>query len=379
MKEVMQQFYDKVIPFWKSMHDPRGGFFGKYKLGMVDREAPKGAIQHLKLMTFFSRAYKVTKDASLKSEADHAYDFILNKMVDREFGEFFYTVRPDGIPLDKTKHVSATAIGLSAFSTYYEITKDRRALTMAYSCYNALEVRFRREIGYHEEFDRYFLKKTNTKYTDGQADRSLESMLLILQGMVAFSFIVNDDAVQKSLRYVYDLVTLKCYDQETKTMNIYMDEHLESEFDIVDYGLNMEASWVILTAGLALGAIGQNEMHMIRDLVDTALAEGYDGEAIAYRRYAKKVDESRVSGMQAECIIALINAYQVFKDELYLEYAKKLWGYMKNTLCPDTFWVYGIGPEGGVIDRPTVDEKTGPYHDTRMFLELLRRGVNVGL
>ena len=380
MKEILQHISEKYIPFWRSLYDGRGGFFGAFSNGIIEKDAHRGAIMHLKSLWFFSRAFQAFKDPSLKAMADHLYTYVTQKMIDPMYGGFYYTLRFDGYPIDLTKHARTSALGLYAFTAYFEISKDYSVLKHAYECFNTLEVRCRRELGYHEQFDALFCPMPNTKMCEvTTSTRHVKTMLHILEAYTDFYFCVKTKEVKEALDNIYSIVKYRVFDEMAGSFDVFMDNDLDTEYDVIDAGVNMQGSWALTSAAIALGTFVKEDVAVIRKLVDKALEECYDGTAVGYRKYAKKTDTDRLSWVQAESIIGLLNVYSLTKQDSYLEKAKNIWHYAKNNLVVNGGWYWGKTKAGKLLDKPLASDTRGPYHEGRMFLEILRRGINIGL
>jgi len=380
LKEILQHLSERYIPFWRSMHDSRGGFFGAHANGVIEKDAPKGTTMHLKMLWFFSRAFQAFKDPSLKAIADHAYRYVVEKMIDPMYGGFYYTLRHDGHPLDLTKHANVSACGLYAFTAYFEITRDYSVLKNAFDCFNTLEFRCKRELGYHEQFDGKFMPTANTKMCDTpNATRHLKTMLQILEAYTDFYFCTKSDTVRGALDYVYQLLKYRVFIEDTGSFDVFMDNDLDTEYEIVDAGLNMHGSWVLTNAAVALGTLVREDVAVVKKLVDKALEECFDGKAMGYRRYAKKIDDDRLSWVQAEAIVGLLNIFSLTKQESYLDKAKTVWHFAKNNLIVNGGWYWGKTKAGKLIDKPLSSDLRGPYHEGRMLLEILKRGISLGI
>ncbi|MCL2061254.1 MAG: AGE family epimerase/isomerase [Firmicutes bacterium] len=378
MNEILEQINERFIPFWLSLRDERGGFYGGYKGGMVNRDAPKGADMHLKMLWFFSRAFQVLKKPALLDAATWAYEYIIKHMVDPTYGGLHYSVTCEGVPLDTLKRTEVTALALYAFSAHFDATRDHNVLKQAYECFNTLEFRCRRRNGYREQFDWCFTPMMNTK-AEENAERTTKTMLRILEAYVDFYMLTKDENVRNSLLYVYEVFKRYLYNEKLGSLEVYLDQHFRGISEVVDFGLNMQASWTLSNAAQVLGELTRDDVAMIKRLAETALKDGFDNEAMMYRKIGKKPDYDRIGWVQAESIIALLNLYAISKSEAHLDAAKTLWSYIKDELIFTGGWYWGKTKEGRLLDVPLCSEARGPYHDGRMFLEILRRGIIMGL
>ena len=380
MKEILQHLSEKFIPFWRSMYDSRGGFFGEHANGIIKKDSNRSTVMHLKMLWFFSRAFQAFKDPSLKAIADHAYKYVTERMVDPMYGGFYYSLRPDAYPSDTTKHANVFSCGLHAFTAYFEITKDYAVLKNAFEAFNTLEFRCKREMGYHEQFDGKFLPTPNTKMCDApNATRHLKTMLHIMEAYTDFYLCTKNEDVKKALVYIYELVKFRVLDAEENSLDVFMDDALDTEYEVIDAGLNMHGSWVLTNASVALGIFTREEASIVKKIVDKTVGECFDGEAMGYRRYGKKVDSDKLSWVQAESVIGLLNVFTITKQEPYLDMAKAIWHYAKHNLVVNGSWYWGKTKAGKLIEKPQSAESKGPYHEGRMLLEILKRGINIGI
>ncbi len=128
--EVRRELTDHIIPFWKGLRDDEyGGYYGylSYEL-KLDKKAVKGCILNSRILWFFSNAYMLLKDASLLSEAEHAYEFMTENCLDREYGGIFWSLEYDGAVHDSTKHTYNQAFAICALSSLYEASGNEAAL-----------------------------------------------------------------------------------------------------------------------------------------------------------------------------------------------------------------------------------------------------------
>ena len=130
VQEIEEHLKTRLIPFWESLKDQKyGGYYGWLGYDLkLDKEYEKGCILNSRILWFFSSAYELLKEKNLKEDADHAYEFLKNYCIDREYGGVFWSVTYDGKPKDTTKHTYNQAFAIYALSSYYNATGCKDAL-----------------------------------------------------------------------------------------------------------------------------------------------------------------------------------------------------------------------------------------------------------
>ena len=93
----------------------------------VQKDYEKGCILNSRILWFFANAYMTLGQEKLKEDADHAYAFLKEKCLDKEFGGVFWSVTYDGKPADTTKHTYNQAFAIYALSSYYDATGNEEA------------------------------------------------------------------------------------------------------------------------------------------------------------------------------------------------------------------------------------------------------------
>ena len=93
-KEVKQELTGRIVPFWEGLRDEEyGGFYGYQDFDLnVQKTYEKGCILNSRILWFFSNAYLTLKDEKLRADAEHAYRFMKQACVDREYGGVFLSL-----------------------------------------------------------------------------------------------------------------------------------------------------------------------------------------------------------------------------------------------------------------------------------------------
>lgn len=112
--EVQKHLETVILPFWQGMEDEvYGGFYGYLGYDLkLDKNAVKGCILNSRILWFFSNAYLLLSDKGLLKSAEHAYRFLMERCLDREYGGVYWSMSYDAKPQDTTKHTYNQAFAI---------------------------------------------------------------------------------------------------------------------------------------------------------------------------------------------------------------------------------------------------------------------------
>ena len=384
IEEVRNHLTEKIIPFWKKLHDDMGGFYGYVDFDLnVNKEAEKGCILNSRILWFFASAYKVLKDESLLREAKHAFEFMTNYCVDRENGGVYWSLTHDGKPLDTTKHTYNQAFAIYGLGAYYEVTKDESALKLACDLYELIESKMRDEKGYLEAFSKNFEPISNEKLSENgvEAKRSMNTLLHVMEGYTELYRVAPQERVANSLREILDITDEKIYNRKLRRQEVFFDLDYNSLIDLYSYGHDIESAWLINRTTEILGDKNYIEKmgEMTKVLADNVYKVAFDGHSIPAEAEKGIVKQDRVWWVQAEGINGFLDAYQ--KDpsrKEYLEAAESIWEYIMKYVVDkreDAEWYWYVNPDGSAAREPIVEPWKCPYHNGRMCLEVITRNV----
>jgi mannobiose 2-epimerase len=180
---------------------------------------------------------------------------------------------------------------------------------------------------------------------------------------------------KEALQYSYDLILDQVLCDEKGRMELFFDDNFHPHSDEKSYGHDIEASWLLTEAARALGRLSADQGRFLR-LLDVTLAEGFDGRALANERVNGVEDTDRIWWVQAEAVVALVNGYECTGSGAYLKKARAIWDYINNALIGEKEWYWGKTAAGKPFDKPIAGMWKCPYHNGRMLLEVIRRGVD---
>lgn len=387
VEEIRSHLTDCIIPFWKGLRDDvNGGYAGymDYDLN-VDKKAVKGCILNSRITWFFANAYMALKDESLLAEARHGYEFMQKYCVDQEKGGVYWSVNYDGTPEDTTKHTYNQAFSIYALSSYYDASKDMSALRTAMELFHIIEERCMDEIGYKEAFDREFHEIENDKLSENGviADKTMNTLLHVFEAYTELYRVSGDEAVKKRLMWILNTIAEKIYNPRLHRQEVFFDREMNSILDLHSYGHDIETAWLIRRGTDVLGDDTYTEkmLPIILDLTGQVYRTAFDGHSLANECEKGKVDENRIWWVQAETVIGFLNGYQLAPEHTeYLEGARSVWNFIKEHVVdkrPGSEWFWDVNKEGkSVSGKPIVEPWKCPYHNGRMCLEVMRRGID---
>lgn len=387
IREIRRQLEEGIIPFWKNLKDDEnGGFYGEVDYNLnIDKCAYKGVILNSRILWFFSNSFLTLRNEDDLRYADHAFDFLVNVCVDREYGGVYWSVTKDGIPLDTTKHTYCQAFAVYALSSYYDATGNEQALKLAYEIYDVMEQKCRDEIGYLEAFKRDFTPESNEKLSlNGViAHRTMNTLLHVFEAYTELYRVDRNGEVRKSIEHILDIMCNKVYNDEKKRLEVFFDYNMNSIIDLHSYGHDIETAWLV-DRGLAV--LGDQELSVKVGRITAALEEkiydvAYTNQGLLYENERGEIDKTRVWWVQNEAVIGFLNAYQKDKSKVeYLEAVKSIWDFSKEKMIdkrPNSEWIYELDEN---LEPNTSREMAGPwkcpYHNGRMCFEIIRRNID---
>ena len=384
--EIRNELENHIVPYWEELKDEEfGGFYGfkGYDLAL-DKKADKGVILHSRILWFFSTCYEVLGDEKYRALAAHAYDYVKKYCVDYELGGVYWMTTFDGKPADDMKHTYNIAFAVYALSAYFNATGDKEALALAERLFDDIETKTPDEYGCREAFTRDWKLADNEALSENglHAEKTMNSVLHLIEAYTELYRADKSDRVAAALKKQLSIVENKIYDYDNNALRVFFDGKFDVIGDIHSFGHDIEASWL---TDRAVETLGDEELIKKFNALDLRLAENIfniaieDG-ALNNERENDKIDRTRVWWVQAEGVVGFMNAYQHSGDEKYLKAALGIWDYIKDSVVDKREggeWYSEVSFEGKPHDWK---EETGPwkcpYHNGRMCLEMIKRGVN---
>ncbi len=382
------QLENLILPFWQGLIDKEnGGYYGYLSYDLeLDREAEKGCILNSRILWFFSEASMLLKRNDLKDCADHAYEFLMNNCIDRDNGGVYWSMTFDGKPLDTTKHTYNQAFAIYALSAYYRLTSNEEALKQAYDLFDIIEKKCTDDVGYLEAFTADWGPESNEKLSENgvMADKTMNTLLHVFEGYSGLYAATKDEKIAKAMKRILDIYTDKVFDYDLCRQRVFFDANYNSIIDLTSYGHDIESSWLIDWGTALLNddeltkKISDINLKMAKKVYETA----YYNRSLANECECGKVDTKRIWWVQAEAVLGLINLWS--KEPESTEYRDAAANNFKFILeyitdkREGSEWFWCVDENGKAIEgEPIVEPWKCPYHNGRMFMELIRKDPDI--
>ena len=385
--EVEHELTTGILPFWmeKMADNVQGGFYGRIDGDdKLHADAPKGAILNARILWTFSAAYRLLRKPEYLETATRAKRYIIDRFYDKDFGGVYWSLTANGEPLDTKKQVYAQGFAIYGLSEYARATGDREALDYAVKLFETVEkYSFDRDRnGYIEAFTREWkpIEDMRLSDKDENTSKTMNTHLHILEPYANLYRVWKNERLERQLRNMLDLFTGKILNKKTYHLDLFFDNDWRTDGNIISYGHDIEASWLIHEAALVLGdeALLKRIEPVITNIARAA-DEGLnpDGSMIYERFTAEdRTDRELHWWVQAENVVGHVQLYQHFGDEKALDTAMKCWQFIKDKIIDHANgeWHWSLMPDGSVNRR---DDKAGfwkcPYHNGRMCMEIIER------
>ena len=393
-REVHECLTQNILPFWlNNMLDAKqGGWYGRMTgKGLIEENAPRGAILYARLLWTMSAAYRVLSDRSYLDAATMTKDYIIEHFMDKEYGGTFWSVTADGQPLDTKKQFYAQGFMLYGFTEYVRATGDEEAMQIAFQLFDIIETHAW-DInygGYIEASKRDWQPIADMRLSakDENYPKSQNTHLHIIEPYTNLLRCVINNKEEKMQASIKDaakkliyIFTSHILNPNTHHLDLFFDMDWTRRSTTESYGHDIECSWLLHEAAHVLG--DSNILNKVEPIVcEVAKASEKGLQADGSMIYEGEPDGSHFDRdrhwwVQAEAVVGFFNVYQHFGDEMALDKALLLWGYIKNRLIDHEHgeWYWSIHEDGSVNLN---DDHAGfwkcPYHNGRMCLELIER------
>lgn len=375
-----------ILPFWlrHARDEQRGGFYGRIDQDMtVHADAPRGTLLASRILWTFSAAYQRFGAPEYLQMAQWAYHDLMAHGFDPRYGGLYWTVAPDGAPVQDFKHIYDQAFGIYGLAEYYRVSHDQAALDRAIALYRLIEAKARdpRHGGYFEGFTR------DWKHDDGVQrqimgvpwPKSQNTHIHILEAYTGLLQVWPDPALRESVRQLMNLLLDRIIDPQTHHLILFFRDDWTPVSEERSFGHDIELSWLITEAAAVLGdpALGARARATSLEMARLTAAQGVDRDGGIFNEAgpAGLIDANKDWWPQAEATVGFLNAYQLSGDPAFYADSRRTWAFIEAHMIDRKYgdWYESVTRDGTPRVRAKLSVWKCPYHNTRACLQLIER------
>ena len=381
--QMKKELTENILPFWmENTCSPDGGFYGRIDgNGNLDHEAPVGGIMTARILWTFASAYRILGNKEYLEMALKARDLLIGNFYDPEYGGTYWSLNPDGSPLDTKKQIYAIAFTIYGLAELNRATGDAKALEYAIKLFNAIEDYSYDPVrgGYFEAFTRTWGPIEDMRLSDKDANESktMNTHLHVLEAYTYLYRVWENSLLKERLKGLIDIFEEHIVGNDGH-LRLFFNDEWECRSETISYGHDIEASWLLHEAALVLGdADFLGRIEKMVPQIASAAGEGFTPEGgMIYEKEGAEgpVDGDRHWWVQAESVVGFFNLWDHFGSSAGMENALMNWEFIKAHIIDheNGEWFWSVRADGS-INRE--DDKAGfwkcPYHNGRMCMEII--------
>jgi cellobiose epimerase len=385
-KQEIKMERDAILDFWteNSLDLLNGGFLGRLShTNQIDYSAAKGGVLNARILWTFSSAFKATGNLRHKEIAKRAFEYLKKYFIDYTYGGTFWSVDPLGNKLDGRKQIYGLAFAIYGFSEFYKISENKEALEIVKKLYKEIEKHSfdHKSNGYFEAFSENWSELSDMRLSDKDlnATKTMNTHLHIIEAYTNLYLIFPDNQLGEKIENLLEIFEEKILNPTLGQFNLFFDKDWNSLSQRYSFGHDIEASWLLLDAALAIQkneiiekwktkAIEISEIILKNINTDGSLFHEIDLEN-------KHLDKHREWWVSAEAMLGFVNAYKLTNNKKYLNVVFDLWNFIKKHLKDNKNgeWHWGVSTDYSKMEKDKIGFWKCPYHNYRACQEIIER------
>lgn len=398
---------DRMLPYWHNttvnsregykVYDPGERTWRAHIRSMINgrndrsqNESLRGLVSQARLLWVFSRAHQLgysTPEYDYVKRAAHGYSYLIETMLDREYGGFYWKTDVNRGVVEPHKIFYGQSMAIYALVEYHRASKLSEPLEYARSVYETVLEKFRDKVegGWAEHCERNFSPLTCTgERLPGMPDvvgfKSGDAHLHWMEALTELYSEVKDASVRDSLSEAIELLCTKFYPADVSESCEYRlgdwKPVCNDELSGVSHGHMVEFAWLLLHAQQALGTAP--DWDHFESLVRHSLRYGFDrvrgGFYFRGKANEPASDTTKLWWVQAEGLSALTDAVAHFGSGEYNEPLTQLVDWIRNyqIRSDDGVWIVSTDAGGRLQNMKKAGEWKAAYHEVRAITKLVQ-------
>ena len=382
-QEVKEELF-RITGYWleHSVDNDKGGFYGVVNgKNEPDINAPRSVVITARILWTFSAMHRLYPDARYRAMADRAFQYLVTHFIDEEFGGVYWSVTAEGAPLEKKKQLYGHSFAIYGLTEYFSISGNEDALIAARNIFsNVIKHSYDAgHGGYIEAFERNWQNTDDYILCKGESRKSMNTHLHILEAFTNLYRVWKDESSAFHLKHCIGVMINHIIDPLTFRMTLFFKENWEHTSNIISYGHDIEASWLLWEATEVLGDSRLREKSKSLCIkMAKAATDGLAGNGALNYEYdpnTKHHDDNKQWWAEAEAMVGFYNAYQLTGKINFLEKSEKIWDFIKKHLIDykNGEWFGAVDANNKVIADDKINFWKCPYHNSRACMEIGRR------
>ena len=382
-QRIENELTQNILPFWikRVVDHERGAFLGELTNNLgIHLNVERGALLSTRILWTYSAAYRQNQDPVLLEMARRAYDDLEKNFRDHQYGGYYWSVTAEGKPLRTRKQIYGQAFAIYALSEYHRASGLREPLDQAIAIYHLLEKHGREPKfgGYLEAFSREWghIDDMRLGADDMNEPKSQNTHLHVMEAYTNLMRVWPDAALKRSQTELLDVMLNRILDTSSHHLGLFFAEDWTPRSTAVSYGHDIEACWLLMEAATVLGDanLTAHIKSEVLKIADATLAQGVDTDGAIYNEGNERgvTNTNKEWWPQAEAVVGFIDAFELSKDEHYLQAALRCWDFIEARLIDRMHgeWFRGVTRDGTVLQNELkVSFWKCPYHNGRACME----------
>lgn len=377
---------DAILDFWtkNSLDLVNGGFIGKLDFsGKKHYSSIKGGVLNARILWTFSSACMATGNSIYKEIADNAFEYMKKHLIDHVNGGTYWSLDSSGNKLDGRKQIYGLAFAIYGFSEYYKISKNSEALDLAKKLYFEIEKHSfdHKSNGYFEAFAEDWSELSDMRLSDKDlnATKTMNTHLHILEAYTNLYAIFPDMQLADKIENILEIFDKKIIDSTLGQLNLFFDNGWKSLSQRYSFGHDIEASWLLLDAALAIQKNEITEKWKNKAIqISEIILKNINPDGSLYHEIDLEnmhIDKHREWWVSAEAMVGFVNAYYLTNDKKYLNAVFNLWVFIKKHIkdTQNGEWHWGVLDNYSKMKEDKIGFWKCPYHNYRACQEILKR------
>jgi len=375
---------------WWATHavdEINGGFHGEVNADNTpNTRADRFLVLYARLLWTFSAAYAITHDATHKTLATRAYDYLTTHFYDICHGGFFLYTDEFGRVINDRKYTYGNAFAIYGLAEYARVFNHAPAKQLAHQTAALLDAKMwdTQYMGYFEiagrEWD--YMPHITMHGNGTESQKTMNTHLHVLEAYANLLRLETPDdpsTLRHRVRTLLHLFADRIINRAGHHFHYYQARDWTVTNPNYSVGHDLEGSWLLHEAAQILNE--PETLEDIRPLCIKMARAGYDiaraphgGIYTEYDVHKQTYSPQFSWWEQAEGVVAFLHAYHQTGEEKFLQASAATLDFIEANFIDRTHGGWYIFPPAQGTPFPLkASPYYCPYHNARMSIEIIHR------